>query len=117
MAAPRRTAGTIGGIKQFSTASHDWRARQAERGRLGRLSAAIEQNAACAEQNPELFFPKNADGEAFAKQICRGCPVVRECLMQALRLGDEYAVLGATTPAERAALTRRLAAKRQGVAV
>ncbi len=116
MATSRRTAGTISGSKRLAVVSADWRARQAERSRLGRLSRAIEQNAACAGEDPELFFPKSADGVELAKQICRGCLVVRECLVQGIRLRDKYAVLGATTPEERATLLRHLARKRREVA-
>lgn len=116
MATPRRTAGTVGGTKQMTAATYDWRARQAERGRLVRLSQTIERNAACGGANPALFFSNSASDIETAKQICRGCPVVLECLMQALRTSDEYAVLGATTPRERAALRRHLAQKRLGAA-
>ncbi|WP_406467071.1 WhiB family transcriptional regulator [Streptomyces sp. NBC_01594] len=116
MAAARRTTGTISGTKQLTAVTCDWRARQAERGRLTRLSRAIEENAACVGEDPDLFHPKNTDEAEAAKRICRGCPVVRECLVQALRIGDEYAVLGATTPRERAALRRHLAQKRLGAA-
>ncbi|MFF3247393.1 WhiB family transcriptional regulator [Streptomyces sp. NPDC002870] len=116
MATPRRTTGTISGTKQLTTVTYDWRARQAERGRLTRLSPVIDSKAACVGENPDLFHPKNNDEAEVAKQICRGCPVVRECLVQALRIGDEYAVLGATTPRERAALRRHLAQKRLGAA-
>ncbi|MFD4144412.1 WhiB family transcriptional regulator [Streptomyces sp. NPDC058572] len=116
MATPRRTTGTISGSKQLTAVTYDWRARQAERGRFMRLSQVIEANAACADENPDLFHPKNADEAEAAKQVCRGCPVLSECLVQALRIGDEYAVLGATTPRERAALRRHLAQKRLGAA-
>ncbi|MFJ9749567.1 WhiB family transcriptional regulator [Streptomyces chartreusis] len=116
MAEPRLTAGTISGTRHLAAGSSDWRARQAERGRLGRLSRAVEQNASCAGKDPELFFPKNSNKTELAKQICRGCPVVRECLVQALRLGDKYAVLGGTTPEERDALKRHLARRRRTVA-
>ncbi|MEU8749739.1 WhiB family transcriptional regulator [Streptomyces chartreusis] len=116
MAEPRLAAGTIRGTKHLAAGSSDWRARQAERSRLGRLSPAIEQSASCAGKDPDLFFPKNANELELAKQICRGCPVVRECLVQALRMSDKYAVLGGTTPEERAALKRHLARKRRAVA-
>ncbi|MEU6217246.1 WhiB family transcriptional regulator [Streptomyces sp. NPDC047022] len=112
MATPRRTTGTIPGTKHLTPVTYDWRARQAERGRLMRLSQVIEANAACADEDPDLFHPKNAEEAEAAKRVCRGCPVVGKCLMQALRIGDEYAVLGATTPRERAALRRHLAQKR-----
>lgn len=41
---------------------------------------------------------------AVAKAICAGCPVRDACLADAVARGDEFAILGGTLPAERAAL-------------
>jgi hypothetical protein len=42
------------------------------------------------EQSDELFFPSspNAPGVEYAKAICSGCPVARECLIDALSYPD-----------------------------
>jgi WhiB family redox-sensing transcriptional regulator len=77
-------------------------------------------SAACTDVDPELFFPTVASaynssegvvpvglsGEA-AKRICRGCPVIGDCLAFALETGDKHAVLGGLTAAERGNTWRR----------
>nr|WP_076482142.1 WhiB family transcriptional regulator [Williamsia sterculiae] len=40
--------------------------------------------------------------ERDAKQICRECPVMRECLSYAIQAGEPHGVWGGTTPRERA---------------
>lgn len=69
--------------------------------------------AACRGVDPETFFPLGEKtGEARvqiyeAKKICRRCPVVEECLREALKKGDAFAVRGNTTPEERRRLRRK----------
>jgi WhiB family redox-sensing transcriptional regulator len=70
----------------------------------------------CRQVDPDLFFPigyqagrPNAAQVARqnqAKAICRSCPVIGDCLTWALDTGDDVAVLGGTTPAERRAIRR-----------
>ncbi len=80
---------------------HDWRAA-----------------AACVGTDPELFFPVAEAGPhydaqaAAAKAVCAGCPVVAECLAEALAR-IPYGVAGGLTEGERRALRRR---DRQAVA-
>jgi WhiB family redox-sensing transcriptional regulator len=71
----------------------------------------VIKGAACAGVDTSVFFPRPTDAAAVeaAKDICRACPVLRPCLMQALRHADEHAILGATTPEERRLIRRRLA--------
>jgi WhiB family redox-sensing transcriptional regulator len=72
---------------------------------------------ACADVNPEVFFPsahglsaKLAIGRA--KAICRRCPLREECAEWAIATEQGYGVFGGTTPNERAVIrtTRRRAA-------
>lgn len=46
------------------------------------------QDAACAQVDPELFFPNKGGCSAPAKLVCRRCPVMEEC--------REYAVTSPT---------------------
>lgn len=41
----------------------------------------------CADMEPETFFPKSQDysGIKAAKKICQGCPVMDECLEDAMQ--------------------------------
>ncbi|MGV9881362.1 WhiB family transcriptional regulator [Streptomyces sp. NPDC003006] len=68
--------------------------------------------AACADEDPDLFFPVGTTGPAIrdldaAKQICARCPVRGECLAWALSTGQASGVWGGTCEEERAALNRR----------
>jgi WhiB family redox-sensing transcriptional regulator len=73
--------------------------------------------AACLEEDPELFFPIGDTGPAAlqieeAKAVCRRCPVVETCLDWALETGQDAGVWGALSEKERRALVRRQ--RRQG---
>lgn len=68
-----------------------------------------QARAACRDHDPELFFPVSEIGPGArqverAKAVCAGCPVRLDCLIGAFERGDEWAVLGGTTPTERRAL-------------
>lgn len=67
--------------------------------------------AACLHHDPELFFPVGAAGPgqaqtAVAKQVCRTCPVVSECLEWAIASGIPFGVLGGLSEEERRVLSR-----------
>ena len=66
------------------------------------LPASVAKQAACVGVGaPDLFFD---DGEAErAKQVCAGCPVLRECLEHALQ-HERFGIWGGTTPDERDAI-------------
>ncbi len=55
--------------------------------------------AACREVDPELFFPIGNSGPALlqieeAKQVCRRCSVMEECLRWAIDSGQDAGVWG-----------------------
>jgi WhiB family redox-sensing transcriptional regulator len=77
------------------------------------LDLGVLRDAACGEHDLELFYPEPDDtaAEHAAKQVCATCPVREPCLDMALATGDQHAILGGTTPAERIPLRRQ----RQGV--
>ncbi|OPG10627.1 hypothetical protein B1L11_23225 [Microbispora sp. GKU 823] len=58
--------------------------------------------AVCPEIDPDLFFaePNDPVSSRLAKAVCRGCPVVSECLAYAIEHG-EVGVWGGTTEKER----------------
>jgi len=69
------------------------------------------RQAACAGEDPELFFPVGTAGPALrdiatAKRVCARCPVAAQCLEWALRSGQTSGVWGGTCEDERAALLR-----------
>ncbi|MEU7580930.1 WhiB family transcriptional regulator [Streptomyces sp. NPDC041068] len=68
--------------------------------------------AACADEDPDLFFPVGLAGPALrdtaaAKRVCARCPVSGQCLAWALRTGQASGVWGGTCAEERAALRRK----------
>lgn len=60
----------------------------------------------CTTTDPDLFFPTKGESAKTenAKQICRRCPVVDECLAFALRERQLIGVWGATSGLERKAI-------------
>jgi WhiB family redox-sensing transcriptional regulator len=70
------------------------------------LDSQVLQDAACGEQDLEVFYPQPGDqaAERAAKRICARCPVRQPCLQMALDTDDQHAILGGTTPTERAQL-------------
>jgi WhiB family redox-sensing transcriptional regulator len=67
--------------------------------------------AACADEDPELFFPVTRAGpaalqEAQAKAVCARCPVSEPCLEWALRTGQEAGIWGGASEEDRRALRR-----------
>ncbi|KMO93532.1 WhiB family transcriptional regulator [Streptomyces roseus] len=70
--------------------------------------------AACREEDPDLFFPIGNSGPALlqieeAKAVCRRCPVLERCLEWALEGGMDMGVCGGLTEEERRAVKRRVA--------
>ncbi|GAA4553220.1 WhiB family transcriptional regulator [Amycolatopsis samaneae] len=85
------------------------------------MTADWQEEAACRNEDPELFFPISEVGPGarqtrHAQAVCARCPVRAECLSHALRNGLDHGVFGGTTAAERRALTRRDVLARREVA-
>src|SRR5690625_7225018 len=74
--------------------------------------------AACLDEDPELFFPIGNTGPALmqideAKAQCQRCPVMETCLKWALETGQGAGVWGGLSEDERRALQRRRARARR----
>lgn len=78
-----------------------------------------DREAKCQDDDPELFFPKR-DGPvpyrfvaAQAKAICFGrdgrpqCPVLEECLEDAIEQDEPFGIRGGLSHRERNALVRK----------
>jgi len=68
-------------------------------------------HARCLDEDPDLFFPIGSTGPAVvqanrAKEICRRCPVVSDCLDWALSNYQDAGVWGGTTEEERRLMRR-----------
>lgn len=57
--------------------------------------------AACAETDPEVFFPDKGQPGRDAKRICASCPVAVPCLESALATGERHGVWGGLSGRER----------------
>lgn len=73
--------------------------------------------AACADEDPELFFPIGDTGPALlqveeAKAVCRRCPLMETCLQGALERNESAGVWGGLSESERRSLKRRAARNR-----
>ncbi|MFD2419261.1 WhiB family transcriptional regulator [Amycolatopsis pigmentata] len=71
-------------------------------------------DAACRDEDPELFFPVGSSGPAVlqvaeAKAVCHRCTVASDCLAWALASGQDAGVWGGMSEDERRALKRRRA--------
>ncbi|MGH3922228.1 MAG: WhiB family transcriptional regulator [Pseudonocardiaceae bacterium] len=78
---------------------------------FGTLSGWRAQ-AACLEEDPELFFPVGVTGRALdqieqAKAVCQRCPVVGACLEWALETNQQDGVWGGLSEDQRRTLRRR----------
>ncbi len=62
--------------------------------------------AACRGAAPDALFVQGA-AQQQAKLICTGCPVIAECLADALDNRTEFGVWGGMTERERRAMLRR----------
>jgi WhiB family redox-sensing transcriptional regulator len=75
--------------------------------------AVKRQRAACANYDPEMWFPvgtKSAwdvEQTELAKAICSICPIRAKCLEGALEYGVEFGIWGGKTADERRAILRR----------
>ncbi len=68
-------------------------------------------NAACVDEDPELFFPIGTTGPAVeqadaAKRICMQCHAREECLEFAIATNQDAGVWGGLTEDERRTLKR-----------
>lgn len=73
--------------------------------------------AACLDEDPELFFPIGNSGPALlqieeAKKVCARCTVREPCLEWALGAGQDHGVWGGLSEDERRAMKRRAARSR-----
>jgi WhiB family transcriptional regulator, redox-sensing transcriptional regulator len=68
-------------------------------------------DAACIDEDPELFFPIGTTGPAIdqaeeAKRVCARCAVREQCLEFALASNQDAGVWGGLTEDERRSLKR-----------
>ena len=68
---------------------------------------AWQEDALCAQTDPEAFFPEKGGSTRDAKRICAQCTVRAECLEYALRNDERFGIWGGLSERERRRLRRR----------
>ena len=67
---------------------------------------AWQEQALCAQTDPEAFFPEKGGSTREAKRICSGCEVRAECLEYALAHDERFGIWGGLSERERRRLRR-----------
>ncbi len=65
------------------------------------VDVSWQDQALCAETDPELFFPEKGGSTREAKAICGACLVRAECLDYALDTGQRFGIWGGCSERER----------------
>ncbi len=65
-----------------------------------------QEQALCAETDPEAFFPEKGGSTREAKKICTGCEVKAQCLDYALANDERFGIWGGLSERERRRLKR-----------
>lgn len=68
---------------------------------------AWQDDALCAQTDPESHFPGKGETARRAKKTCAGCDVRETCLEYAMSNQEEWGVWGGTSPQERRALAKK----------
>ena len=70
-------------------------------------SSGWQEQALCAQTDPEGFFPEVGGSPRAAKAVCRRCLVKDHCLDTALGGDELFGIWGGLSREERTALNRR----------
>jgi WhiB family transcriptional regulator, redox-sensing transcriptional regulator len=65
-----------------------------------------QDQALCAQTDPEAFFPEKGGSTREAKRVCRSCDVRAECLEYALEHDERFGIWGGMSERERCQLKR-----------
>ena len=65
-----------------------------------------QDQALCAQTDPEAFFPAKGGSTREAKKVCRSCDVRAECLEYALENDERFGIWGGMSERERRRLKR-----------
>ena len=69
-----------------------------------------QDNALCAQTDPEAFFPEKGGSTREAKRICVNCEVRTQCLEYALAHDERFGIWGGLSERERRKLKRSFVA-------
>jgi len=66
-----------------------------------------QEQALCAQTDPEAFFPEKGGSTREAKRVCASCDVRAECLDYALGNDERFGIWGGLSERERRKIRRR----------
>src|ERR1700693_3495613 len=66
-----------------------------------------QDQALCAQTDPEAFFPEKGGSTRESKRVCRSCEVRSECLEYALENDERFGIWGGMSERERRRLKRQ----------
>ncbi len=66
-----------------------------------------QEQALCAQTDPEAFFPEKGGSTREAKRVCARCPVRQQCLEYAVAHDERFGIWGGLSERERRRLKRR----------
>ena len=73
---------------------------------FGAAEQEWQEQALCAQTDPEAFFPEKGGSTREAKRICQACAVRDECLEDALLNDERFGIWGGLSERERRRLKR-----------
>jgi WhiB family redox-sensing transcriptional regulator len=66
-----------------------------------------QEQALCAQTDPESFFPEKGGSTREAKRVCDACPVRVQCLDYALENQERFGIWGGLSERERRRMEKR----------
>lgn len=79
---------------------------------IDRDDTTWQDYANCLGVDPDLFFPERGASTREAKEVCRGCVVLEECLEFALTNSEKFGIWGGMSERERRRIRRQRALAR-----
>ncbi len=79
----------------------------------GHQERSWQERANCMGVDPDLFFPERGSSTREAKEVCRGCVVLEDCLEYALANGEKFGIWGGLSERERRRLRRQRTLQRR----
>ena len=73
---------------------------------FGAAEQEWQEQALCAQTDPEAFFPEKGGSTREAKRICQACAVRDECLEYALLNDERFGIWGGLSERERRRVKR-----------
>ena len=75
---------------------------------FGAVEKEWQDQALCAQTDPDAFFPDKGGSTREAKRICKACGVRDECLEYALEHDERFGIWGGLSDRERRRLKKQI---------